>query len=62
MTREAEEKFPPGVHPYRDYYRRRWRWSRALARERELFIDNLLVRIHPIAYMILVHRPCTMGG
>jgi hypothetical protein len=31
------------------------------ARERELFIDNLLVRIHLIIVMILVDRPCAMG-
>jgi len=29
--------------------------------ERELFIDNLLVRIHLIIKMILVDRPCAMG-
>jgi hypothetical protein len=29
--------------------------------ERELFIDNLLARIHSIIEMILVDRPCTMG-
>jgi len=32
-------------------------WSR----EREFFIDNLLVRIHLIVEMILVDRPCAMG-
>ena len=30
-------------------------------REREFFIDNLLVRIHFIIEMILVDRPCAMG-
>ena len=30
-------------------------------RERELFIDNLLFRIHIIIEMILVDRPCAMG-
>jgi len=30
-------------------------------REREFFIDNLLVRIHFIVEMILVNRPCAMG-
>ena len=30
-------------------------------REREFFIDNLLVRIHLIIEMILVDRPCAMG-
>jgi len=29
--------------------------------ERELFIDNLLVRIHLIVEMILLDRPCVMG-
>jgi hypothetical protein len=29
--------------------------------ERELFVDNLLVRIHSIIEMILVDRPCAMG-
>ena len=29
--------------------------------EREIFIDNLLVRIHLIIEMILVDRPCAMG-
>jgi hypothetical protein len=31
-----------------------------LSREGELFIDNLLVRIHLIIEMILVDRPCAM--
>ena len=31
------------------------------AREREFFIDNLLVRIHSIIEMIVVDRPCAMG-
>ena len=36
--------------------------SRAYAhRDREFFIDNLLVRIHLIIEMILVDRPCAMG-
>ena len=30
-------------------------------REREFFIDNLLVRIHLIVEIILVERPCAMG-
>ena len=30
-------------------------------KEREFFIDNLLVRIHLIIEMILVDRPCAMG-
>jgi hypothetical protein len=30
-------------------------------REREFFIDNLLVRIHLIIVMISVDRPCAMG-
>jgi hypothetical protein len=29
-------------------------------REKELFIDNLLVQIHLIIEMILVDRPCAM--
>jgi len=31
------------------------------SREREFFIDNLLVRIHLIIEMILVDRSCAMG-
>ena len=31
------------------------------AREREFFIDNLLVRTQVITWMILVDRPCAMG-
>ena len=31
-------------------------------REIELFIDNLLVRIHLIIEKILEDRPCAMGG
>ena len=30
--------------------------------ERECFIDNLLVRIQLIIEIILVDRPCAMGG
>jgi len=30
-------------------------------REREFFIDNLMVRIHLILERILVDRPCAMG-
>ena len=30
-------------------------------RKREIFIDNLLVRVHLIIEMILVDRPCAMG-
>ena len=30
--------------------------------DREFFIDNLMVRIHLIIEMILVDRPCAMGG
>ena len=33
----------------------------AREREREFFIDNLLVQIHLIVEMILVDRPCVMG-
>ena len=29
--------------------------------EREIFIDNLLVRVHLIIEMILVDRPCATG-
>ena len=29
--------------------------------EREIFIDNLLVRVHYISVLILVDRPCTTG-
>ena len=32
-----------------------------LGREREFFVDNLMVRIHLIIVMILVDRPCAMG-
>ena len=35
--------------------------ARAGLTEREIFIDNLLVRIHLIIVMILVDRPCAMG-
>ena len=31
------------------------------AREREIFIDNLLVRVHIIIEMISVDRPCATG-
>ena len=31
-------------------------------RERELFVENLLVRLHSIMEMILVDRPCAMGN
>ena len=31
-------------------------------KEKEFFIDNLLVRIHLIIEMILVDRPCAMQG
>jgi len=31
-------------------------------REREIFTDNLLVRVHWIIEMIVVERPCAMGG
>ena len=34
--------------------------SRQAGGERELFVDNLLVRIHSIIEMILVDRPCAM--
>jgi hypothetical protein len=30
-------------------------------REREIFIDNLLVRVHWIIEMIAVERPCAVG-
>ena len=33
----------------------------AFQREREIFIDNLLVRVHLIIEMILVDRPCATG-
>ena len=29
--------------------------------EREIFIDNLLVRVHWLIEMIVVERPCAMG-
>ena len=32
------------------------------SKEREFFIDNLLVRNHLIIEMILVDRPCAMRG
>jgi len=32
-----------------------------LAQEREIFIGNLLVRVHLIIKMILVDRPCATG-
>ena len=32
-----------------------------MEREREFFIDNLLVQIHLIIEMILVDRPCAIG-
>ena len=32
-----------------------------LCREREIFIDNLLVRVHLIIEMIFVDRPCATG-
>ena len=35
--------------------------SSACPREREIFIDNLLVRVHLIIEMILVDRPCASG-
>ena len=35
--------------------------GRCAGREREFFVDNLLVRIHSIIEMILVNRPCAMG-
>ena len=38
------------------------RQSQRSFREREFFIDNLLVRIHLIIQMILVDQPCAMGG
>ena len=34
---------------------------RSAPREREFFIDNLLVRVHLIIEMILVDQPCAMG-
>ena len=36
--------------------------SRMSEVEREFFINNLLVRIHLIAGMILVDRPCAVGS
>jgi len=35
--------------------------ARPYTREREFFIDNLLVQIHLIVEMILLDRPCAMG-
>ena len=35
--------------------------SKVLQREREFFIDDLMVRIHLIIVMILEDRPCAMG-
>ena len=35
--------------------------QREREREREIFIDNLLVRVHWIIEMIVVERPCAMG-
>ena len=32
-----------------------------MCKEREFFIDNLMVRIHSIIKIILVTRPCAMG-
>jgi len=32
-----------------------------ICKDKELFIDNLLVRILSIIGMILVDRPCAMG-
>jgi hypothetical protein len=37
-------------------------YAQAKDRHEELFIDNLLVRIHLIVEMILVDWPCTMRG
>ena len=34
----------------------------SIEREKEFFIDNLLVRIHFIIEMILVDQPCAMGA
>ena len=31
------------------------------SREREIFIDNLLVRVHWIIEMIVVERPCALA-
>ena len=39
-----------------------WCRARAALREREFFIANLPVQIHLIIEMILVDRPCAMGG
>ena len=38
-----------------------WHSSRSQVREREIFVDNLLVRVHMIIEMILVDRPCATG-
>ena len=35
--------------------------KKKVLRERDSFIDNLLVQIHFIILMILVDRPCAMG-
>ena len=34
---------------------------RFLIKQRDLFIDNLLVRIHLVVEIILVDRPCAVG-
>ena len=43
------------------YARARW-VRRGINTEREIFIDDLLVRVHLIIEMILVDRPCAKGA
>ena len=42
------------------YIHRKPASARNWPRGRDFFIDNLLVQIHHIIYMILVDRPCAM--
>jgi len=35
--------------------------TQVVGREREVFFDNLLVRVHWIIEMIVIERPCAMG-
>ena len=39
---------------------RRAAWSVLSARGREIFVGNLLIRVHSIIEMILEDRPCAM--
>jgi len=36
-------------------------WLRLEGSEREIFIDNVLVRVHWIIEMVVAERPCAMG-